>query len=105
MSRVHDALRRAGQDTPPVPEAQPEPEVRQVETSSAVAVAESPMESVAIDHAPRLIGRELLRRIQEVAFTPSTDAHMLDAANPHEAPAEEFRTLRTRLNHIQTLQP
>ena len=26
-------------------------------------------------------------------------------SKPHEAPAEEFRTLRTRLNHLQTRQP
>src|SRR5260370_1809671 len=29
----------------------------------------------------------------------------MDALNPHEAPIEEFRTLRTRLNHMQSLQP
>jgi receptor protein-tyrosine kinase len=40
-----------------------------------------------------------------VPFTPSQDSHLLDMNQPHEAPAEEFRTLRTRLNHLQTLQP
>src|SRR5512142_1888652 len=30
---------------------------------------------------------------------------LLDLASSHETPAEEFRTLRTRLNHLQTLQP
>ena len=30
---------------------------------------------------------------------------MLDLNTSHETPAEEFRTLRTRLNHLQTLQP
>ncbi len=29
----------------------------------------------------------------------------MDIENPHEAPAEEFRSLRTRLNHMQSLQP
>ncbi len=47
----------------------------------------------------------LLSRVQEVPFTPSPDAHLIDATRPHEAPTEEFRTLRTRLNHLQTLQP
>lgn len=105
MSRVHDALRRAGQDMPPVPEAQPQQEPVEVQTSSSVALAESPMDSVAVEHTPRLIARELLRRIQEVPFTPSSEAHLLDPSSPHQAPAEEFRTLRTRINHIQTLQP
>jgi receptor protein-tyrosine kinase len=30
---------------------------------------------------------------------------LLDLNNSHETPSEEFRTLRTRLNHLQTLQP
>ncbi len=47
----------------------------------------------------------LLGRIQEVPFAPSPDAHLIDASRPHEAPTEEFRTLRTRLNHLQSLQP
>lgn len=47
----------------------------------------------------------ILTRIEEVAFNPSPDSHLIDAARPHEAPTEEFRTLRTRLNHLQSLQP
>lgn len=49
--------------------------------------------------------REVLARVQEVPFTPSPDAHLIDAQRPHQAPTEEFRTLRTRLNHLQSLQP
>jgi len=48
---------------------------------------------------------EVLARVQEVAFQPLADAHLLDATRPSEAPAEEFRTLRTRLNHLQSLSP
>jgi len=47
----------------------------------------------------------LLDKIKEVPFQPSPDAHLIDASRPHEAPTEEFRTLRTRLNHLQSLQP
>ena len=36
---------------------------------------------------------------------PAPESHLLDLNNSHETPAEEFRTLRTRLNHLQTLQP
>jgi len=35
----------------------------------------------------------------------SPDASLVDLARPNEAPMEEFRTLRTRLNHLQGLQP
>jgi receptor protein-tyrosine kinase len=51
------------------------------------------------------IGPEMLARVRVVPFTPSPDSHLIDLSKPHEAPAEEFRTLRTRLNHLQTLQP
>jgi receptor protein-tyrosine kinase len=40
-----------------------------------------------------------------VKFEPAPESHLLDLNNSHETPAEEFRTLRTRLNHLQTLQP
>jgi receptor protein-tyrosine kinase len=40
-----------------------------------------------------------------VPFQPALESHLLDINNSHETPAEEFRTLRTRLNHLQTLQP
>ena len=95
MSRVHDALRRA-QQTPPsgghvandsVPNA---------------GFAEPHRGSTAMDRAA-VAG--VLEKIQEVAYAPSVDAHLVDANRPHEAPTEEFRTLRTRLNHMQTLQP
>jgi protein-tyrosine kinase len=48
---------------------------------------------------------DLLSRVKVVPFTPSGDSHLLDVNRPNEAPAEEFRSLRTRLNHLQTLQP
>ena len=54
--------------------------------------------------AHRTVGRELLSQIKVVPFTPSEQAHMLDSTKPHEPPAEEFRTLRTRLNHLQNHQ-
>ena len=43
--------------------------------------------------------------MEEVPFRTATDSLLIDAARPHEAPMEEFRTLRTRLNHMQSLQP
>jgi receptor protein-tyrosine kinase len=86
MSRVHDALRRSepsgsnplGRPAPPLRGSQPGP---------------------ALD----LTG--LLDKIESIPYTPSPEASLIDASRPAEAPAEEFRSLRTRLNHLQTLQP
>jgi receptor protein-tyrosine kinase len=55
--------------------------------------------------APAPSVSEKIARFPSVPFNPAPDASLLDPARPGEAPAEEFRSLRTRLNHIQTLQP
>jgi Mrp family chromosome partitioning ATPase len=47
----------------------------------------------------------LLSLVKEVPFRAATDSLLIDVSRPHEAPMEEFRTLRTRLNHLKTLQP
>jgi receptor protein-tyrosine kinase len=47
----------------------------------------------------------MLSEVQVVPFSPAMESHLLDLNNSHETPAEEFRTLRTRLNHLQTVQP
>ncbi len=89
MSRVHDALRRAEQGGMlPPPVNRPSGEAR----SAAV-----------IDAGPNLTG--LLEQVQEIPFHTAPDSLLIDVSRPHEAPMEEFRTLRTRLNHMKTLQP
>jgi protein-tyrosine kinase len=114
MSRVHDALRRAEQIA-----ATPQPGSDAPAVSSPVAsspVASSPMSSVPLAHSPVStaaasatyapsafgIGPDLLARIRVAPFNPAPDAHLIDLSRPNEAPAEEFRTLRTRLNHLQS---
>ncbi|HZT33593.1 MAG TPA: CpsD/CapB family tyrosine-protein kinase [Bryobacteraceae bacterium] len=52
-----------------------------------------------------LIHPGMLEDVPEVNFQPAPESHLLDLNHTHETPAEEFRTLRTRLNHLQTLQP
>lgn len=84
MSRVYDALRRAEQSGLP-----------QV-SGSAVSAAPS-------GEATTLQG--LLELVQEIPFNPNPEAHLIDMTRPDAAPTEEFRALRTRLNHMQTLQP
>jgi protein-tyrosine kinase len=91
MSRVHDALRRAEQAgllSPPVSRTNGE--------ARAAATANH-------DHGPNLAN--LLEQVEEIPFRAATDSLLIDVARPHEAPMEEFRTLRTRLNHMKTLQP
>lgn len=90
MSRVHDALRRV--DTGAL--NNPAPLDQQAAGRAAAAAPQPPQEL-----------RGLLEKIQVIPFTPSPDASLLDATRPSEAPAEEFRSLRTRLNHLQSLQP
>lgn len=101
MSRVHDALRRAergGELQPPSPAGE-SAVVRQgggelVTAGSGVVLApEFPPLELDFD------------RIPEFPFTPAADSILVDPSNPNEAPTEEFRSLRTRLNHLQTLQP
>jgi protein-tyrosine kinase len=118
MSRVHDALRRAAGATPP-PEApveagtelsQPPP---RVERPPAPADAEGQraysgrVAAAAVAAPPRKHGplEGLLEHLSVIPYRPLADALLLDPNNPHDAPAEEFRTLRTRINHMQSLQP
>ncbi len=105
MSRVHDALRRAGTETEPLPSVANG-------AAAAVPVATVPSNDIFFDGPPPAAPApvtgpltDFLARIQEIPYTPSPDALLIDPAKPYEAPTEEFRTLRTRLNHLQSLQP
>ncbi|HUB83380.1 MAG TPA: CpsD/CapB family tyrosine-protein kinase [Bryobacteraceae bacterium] len=96
MSRVHDALRRAEMGGSPIDKISPH--------------AETPLEflpvGVAAPATVRLnLNPGILSEVEVVNFDPAPESHLLDLNNSHETPAEEFRTLRTRLNHLQTLQP
>jgi receptor protein-tyrosine kinase len=99
MSRVHDALRRAeqrgaaGQGPETAPVAGPAGKKNPLEGSTPGRV------SLAAEVA------DLLTQVQEVPFTPAPEALLIDSSRPQDAPSEEFRSLRTRLNHLQTLQP
>jgi receptor protein-tyrosine kinase len=130
MSRVHDALRRAEQllDTPAgagviddglngagpdeafdsqallVPE-----EVGGVtETPASIDVASLRGGSNGIVQIEtkelQVDWRNFLSRCKVVPFHPAPEAHLIDMDRPHEVPGEEFRSLRTRLNHMQSQQ-
>jgi protein-tyrosine kinase len=104
MSRVHDALRRAEQAGGlPAPEASgngplaPEPPQTGESERGGAALAAPPARRI-LDHSP-------LRGAATEPFQPAPESHLLNLNSSHETPAEEFRTLRTRINHLQTLQP
>jgi protein-tyrosine kinase len=91
MSRVHDALRRAEQmGLPPAARAQ-------TAVSSPAAGAKAGPSALA--------SSGFLQEAQEVPFTPAPEALLIDSSRPQDSPSEEFRSLRTRLNHLQSLQP
>ncbi|MCC6588702.1 MAG: CpsD/CapB family tyrosine-protein kinase [Bryobacterales bacterium] len=98
MSRVHDALRRAETgrpvSTPVVPPAGP------LGAVAAMTTAHVATPGVA-DSGP-LTG--LLEQIQEVPWDPAPEAHLIDSQRLQESPTEEFRSLRTRINHLQSVQ-
>ncbi len=48
---------------------------------------------------------ELIVRASIVPFAPAPAALLVDPAKPKDPPSEEFRSLRTRLNHLQRDQP
>jgi len=101
MSRVHDALRRAEHGGAPSDEIAPPPpgETRLPEYLPLNGGA-APLPPVKLNIHAGLLGDAPL-----VPYQPAPESHLLDLNNSHETPAEEFRTLRTRLNHLQTLQP
>ena len=98
MSRVHEALRRAEEAAGVRPAPERSPLHDGVITNAMRAAAAAPV----VEKDPFL---DLLSKVKEIPFDPSQEALLIDAQHPHEAPTEEFRTLRTRLNHMQTLQP
>ncbi len=109
MSRVHDALRRAEMGGMMPPEEPPELPAEVIQVSQDLrppdrgangAVSDAPAGPLRLNIHPGM-----LSEVQVVPFSPAPESHLLDLNNSHETPAEEFRTLRTRLNHLQSLQP
>lgn len=111
MSKVHEALRRAeatgGLQPPVAPGGPPRSGSRGLAAAGITfpaPAAVSPYRSSGVAPAGPSM-QEIVAMVEEVPFQPLADAHLLDATKPSEAPAEEFRTLRTRLNHLQSLSP
>ena len=90
-------MRRAGQMpegdiAPPAPSAPAE----NGKFRNGVAAVES--------HPSSLNLPAILSRCEEHPFNPAPESHLIDLHRPMETPSEEFRSLRTKLNYMQTLQ-
>jgi len=101
MSRVHDALRRAEHGSHSSEEG------HQSQRTDESRPSDYPPAHGGGSTGPALrlnLTAEMLMEAPVVPFEPAPESHLLDLNNSHETPAEEFRTLRTRLNHLQTVQ-
>ena len=104
MSRVHDALRRAessGAILPPQSQPSPRPAPGGYINTGQGSGPSNTANGLA-ELGP-LTG--LIEQIEEIDFDPAAEAHLVDPTRPKDGPLEEFRMLRTRLNHLQSLQP
>jgi receptor protein-tyrosine kinase len=99
MSRVHDALRKAAQQNP-------EP-TNVVPRTAALSGPDTLPDSIGVSTEPEELDDfgEVIQNAKTIPYDPLPDALVVNPSKPREAPGEEFRTLRTRLNHLQTLQP
>ncbi|MDQ1473790.1 MAG: protein-tyrosine kinase [Bryobacterales bacterium] len=122
MSRVHDALRRAEQllESPEGEDfagAGVAAEIPAQARSLLVADDRDPAEQSGPFEVPGTQGvlrnefkgiqvdwRNFLSKCRVIPFHPAPEAHLIDIERPHEVPGEEFRSLRTRLNHMQSQQ-
>jgi protein-tyrosine kinase len=113
MSRVHDALRKAAQQSPATSRPTARPAAPPAPPQVAPTRVETPPNGDAAHTATAVLTPELeldsldqvLETVQSVPYNPLAEALLVDLDHPREAPSEEFRSLRTRLNHLQTLQP
>jgi protein-tyrosine kinase len=119
MSRVHDALRRAEQllETNGNVDESADSEAVGIVVAEEDGIAEQPSHIEVPPVVPRTNGlvhgdpkpldvdwRNFLVRCKTIPFRPAPETHLIDVERPHEVPAEEFRSLRTRLNHLQSQQ-
>jgi receptor protein-tyrosine kinase len=116
MSRVHDALRKAAQENPKPPKPDGAARTNRVVSKASSLAGLDPYAepasvaatAAATETSDRVTDLEdieaCIRQARKVAFHPLSDALLVNPSKPREAPAEEFRTLRTRLNHLQTSQ-
>ena len=96
-------MRRAGQvpedeiaSSTPAPA--PLPPIGRTRNGTTTAVVEPERPRYILD-LPAVI-----TRVEEFPFNPAPESHLIDLHRPMETPSEEFRSLRTKLNYMQSLQ-
>ena len=119
MSRVHDALRRAEQLLETGSEAGAAPDSDPLSLAVAdeaglegqnhpIDVPDGGFRTSGLTRSepnqPDVDWRNFLSRCKMIPFRPAPETHLIDVDRPHEVPNEEFRSLRTRLNHLQSQQ-
>ncbi len=129
MSRVHDALRKAAHEKVEAGRSAPGSS-RQAISERTPDAAEQPgsvvtaaLQSNGEQTPPPVLEHEqttaifgnaavdlerlenVVRQAPTIPYTPAPDALLVNPTKPKEPPAEEFRSLRTRLNHLQDTQP
>ena len=85
-----------------------------VKEEAGLSGSESPVASVASPASRGLMrpetagiqidARAFLSRCKTIPFRPAPEAHLINPEEPHDGASEEFRSLRTRLNHMQAQQ-
>ena len=131
MSRVHDALRKASQENPePRRTVRTDRVASRSDFDSRAEVpppsfenfppepvsysdSRSPEPRPGGKQAPSFVAgqpdpddmEDVIAGARSAEYRPLKDALVVNLLRPREAPAEEFKTLRTRLNHLQSLQP
>ena len=112
MSRVHDALRRAEQLLEGSGDTSAEGALV-VKDDGGIASVESPVNVPAQpsrglmrpeNGGLQIDARAFLARCKTIPFRPAPEAHLINPDEPHDGASEEFRSLRTRLNHMQAQQ-
>ena len=118
MSRVHEALRRAEQmldGTHDPPSTEDDGRALVVKDEAGVSGPDDPID-VPSQGAPsrglmrpetgglQIDARAFLSRCKTIPVRPAPEAHLINPAEPHDGASEEFRSLRTRLNHMQAQQ-
>src|SRR3954447_11476643 len=104
MSRIHEALRKASQEkSEPLKSRSPRAEAL-LRSEDGLPPTGTVAERIEIRDLDADGFGQIIRSAREIPFNPPADSLLLDPMKPQEAPAEEFRTLRTRLNHLQSTQ-
>lgn len=125
-----DAVRRAVQESvqsppaalqrnpPPAAYVEPQPAVSEAAPAYQAEPVSTPVDAASNNAVGPVTGswleeaandlenlEQIIQSAPQVPYNPMPDALVVNPLKPREAPAEEFRSLRTRLNHLQTLQP